>query len=153
MEKTLVIIKPGALQRELVGDIINRFERKGLRLTGLKMIQLNDAILAEHYSHLTDKPFFPRIKESMMASPVIVCCWEGLDSVQVVRNMTGVTNSRNATPGTIRGDFGMSMQENIIHTSDSVENGVIELKRFFKSEELFNYTKVGHSFVYATDEK
>ena len=153
MEKTLVIIKPGALQRELVGDIINRFERKGLQLCGLKMIQLNDAILAEHYSHLTDKPFFPRIKESMMGSPVIVCCWEGLDSVQVVRNMTGVTNSRNATPGTIRGDFGMSMQENIIHTSDSVENGVIELKRFFKSEELFNYTKVGHSFVYATDEK
>ncbi|HKL95889.1 MAG TPA: nucleoside-diphosphate kinase [Paludibacteraceae bacterium] len=153
MEKTLVIIKPGALQRELVGDIITRFERKGLRLAGLKMIQLDDAILAEHYSHLTDKPFFPRIKESMMASPVIVCCWEGLDSVQVVRNMTGVTNSRNATPGTIRGDFGMSMQENIIHTSDSVENGVIELKRFFKSEELFNYTKVGHSFVYATDEK
>lgn len=153
MEKTLVIIKPGALQRELVGDIITRFERKGLRLAGLKMIQLDNAILAEHYSHLTDKPFFPRIKESMMASPVIVCCWEGLDSVQVVRNMTGVTNSRNATPGTIRGDFGMSMQENIIHTSDSVENGVIELKRFFKSEELFNYTKVGHSFVYATDEK
>ncbi|MBP7965649.1 MAG: nucleoside-diphosphate kinase [Paludibacteraceae bacterium] len=153
MEKTLVIIKPGALQRELVGDIINRFERKGLRLTGLKMIQLNDAILAEHYSHLTDKPFFPRIKESMMASPVIVCCWEGLDCVQVVRTMTGVTNSRNATPGTIRGDFGMSMQENIIHTSDSVENGIIELKRFFKSEELFNYTKVGHSFLYATDEK
>lgn len=153
MEKTLVIIKPGALQRELVGDIITRFEHKGLRLAGLKMIQLDDAILAEHYSHLTDKPFFPRIKESMMASPVIVCCWEGLDSVQVVRNMTGVTNSRNATPGTIRGDFGMSMQENIIHTSDSVENGVIELKRFFKSEELFNYTKVGHSFVYATDEK
>ncbi len=153
MEKTLVIIKPGALQRELVGDIINRFERKGLRLAGLKMIQLNDAILAEHYSHLTDKPFFPRIKESMMASPVIVCCWEGLDCVQVVRTMTGVTNSRNATPGTIRGDFGMSMQENIIHTSDSVENGIIELKRFFKSEELFNYTKVGHSFLYATDEK
>ena len=153
MEKTLVIIKPGALQRELVGDIITRFERKGLRLAGLKMIQLDDAILAEHYSHLTDKPFFPRIKESMMASPVIVCCWEGLDCVQVVRTMTGVTNSRNATPGTIRGDFGMSMQENIIHTSDSVENGVIELKRFFKSEELFNYTKVGHSFVYATDEK
>ena len=153
MEKTLVIIKPGALQRELVGDIINRFERKGLQLCGLKMIQLNDAILAEHYSHLTDKPFFPRIKESMMASPVIVCCWEGLDSVQVVRDMTGVTNSRNATPGTIRGDFGMSMQENIIHTSDSVENGIIELKRFFKSEELFNYTKVGHSFLYATDEK
>ena len=153
MEKTLVIIKPGAIQRELVGDIINRFERKGLKLSGLKMIQLDDTILAEHYSHLVDKPFFPRIAASMKASPVIVCCWEGLDCVQVVRNMTGVTNSRNATTGTIRGDFGMSMQENIIHTSDSVENAVIELNRFFKPEELFDYSKVGHSFLYATDEK
>ena len=153
MEKTLVIIKPGAIQRELVGDIMNRFERKGLKLAGLKMIQLDDTILAEHYSHLVDKPFFPRIAASMKASPVIVCCWEGLDCVQVVRNMTGVTNSRNATPGTIRGDFGMSMQENIIHTSDSVENAVIELNRFFKPEELFDYSKVGYSFLYATDEK
>src|SRR5574344_2795488 len=153
MEKTLVIIKPGAIQRELVGDIINRFERKGLKLSGLKMIQLDDTILAEHYSHLVDKPFFPRIAASMKASPVIVCCWEGLDCVQVVRNMTGVTNSRNATPGTMRGDFGMSMQENIIHTSDSVENAKIELARFFNSEDIFEFTLSAQSFLYASDEK
>lgn len=153
MEQTLVIIKPGAIQRGLIGEIITRFERKGLRLAGMKMIQLNDEILAEHYSHLTDKPFFPRIKQSMMATPVIVCCWEGLDCVQVVRNMTGVTNSRNAVPGTIRGDFGMSMQENIIHTSDSVENAEIELARFFKADEILAYTPAAQQFLYATDEK
>ncbi len=153
MEKTLVIIKPGAVQRELVGEIIARFERKGLQLQGLKMIQLDDKILAEHYAHLTDKPFFPTICASMKASPVIVCCWAGVDAVQVVRNMTGVTNSRNAQPGTIRGDFGMSMQENIIHTSDSVENAAIELARFFKPEEMFDYTKATHNFVYSISEK
>ena len=153
MEKTLVIIKPGAIQRELVGEVITRFERKGLQLCGIKMIQLSNEILLEHYAHLSDRPFFKRIVDSMMITPVIVCCWKGINAVEIVHAMAGKTNGRDAAQGTIRGDFGMSMQENIIHTSDSVENGVIELKRFFKSEELFNYTKVGHSFVYATDEK
>lgn len=153
MERTLVILKPGTIQRELVGEVISRFERKGLKLAGMKMIQLDDKILAEHYAHLVDKPFFPTICASMKASPVIVCCWEGVDAVQVVRNMTGVTNSRNAQPGTIRGDFGMSMQENIIHTSDSVENAAVELARFFRQEEIFAYNKVSHSFVYSESEK
>jgi len=153
MEQTLVIIKPGAVQRALIGEIITRFERKGLRLAGMKMIQLTDEILSEHYSHLVEKPFFGRIKQSMMATPVIVCCLEGIDCVQVVRNMTGVTNSRNANPGTIRGDFGMSMQENIIHTSDSVENAKIELARFFKAEDIFEFTLSAQSFLYASDEK
>lgn len=153
MERTLVIIKPGAVQRNLIGEIISRFERKGLQLQGLKMIQLDDRILAEHYAHLTDKPFFPTICNSMKASPVIVCCWAGVDAVQVVRNMTGVTNSRNAQPGTIRGDFGMSMQENIIHTSDSVENAAIELARFFRPEEMFDYPIATQQFVYSITEK
>ena len=81
-----------------------------------------------------------------------MCCWEGVDAVQVVRNMTGVTNSRNAQPGTIRGDYGMSMQENIIHTSDSVENAAVELARFFKPEEMFDYAKAAHGFIYSKDE-
>lgn len=153
MEQTLVIIKPGAVQRELVGTIIGRFERKGLRLAGLKMIQLDDKILTEHYAHLVDKPFFSTICASMKASPVVVCCWEGVDAVQVVRNMTGVTNSRNAQPGTIRGDFGMSMQENIIHTSDSVENAAIELARFFRPDEIFAFDKAANAFIYSKDEK
>ena len=139
LEKTLVILKPSAVQRGLIGEITTRFERKGLLLAGMKMMQLTDELLNEHYAHLTDKPFFGRIKQSMMASPVIACCYEGVDAVQVVRGMTGATNGRKATPGTIRGDYSMSAQENIVHTSDSPENAIIELNRFFKPEEIFDY--------------
>lgn len=152
MEKTLVILKPGAVQRALVGEVTARFERKGLRLAGMKMMQLTDEILNEHYSHLAGKPFFQRIKNSMMASPVVCCCYEGVDAVETVRSMTGSTNSRKAAPGTIRGDFGMSFQENIIHTSDSPENAVIELNRFFKPEEIFDYTPGVFQYLYANDE-
>ena len=120
MEKTLVIIKPSAISRGLIGEVISRFEKKGLHLIGMKMVELSDEILAEHYAHLAHKPFFQRIKNAMQTTPVIVSCWSGLDAVQVVRNMAGVTNGRNAAPGTIRGDYSMSVQENIVHTSDSV---------------------------------
>lgn len=152
MEKTLVILKPCALQRALVGEVIKRFEQKGLRLAGIKMMQLTDSILEEHYSHLAGRSFFKRIKESMMITPVIVTCWEGIDAVAITRNMTGSTNGRQATPGTIRGDFSVSVQENIIHTSDSVENAIVELKRFFKDDEIFNYNQVLLNFLYANDE-
>ena len=152
MEKTLVILKPSAIQRSLVGDVIKRFEQKGLRLAGIKMMQLTDKILDEHYAHLAYRPFFQRIKDSMMITPVIVTCWEGKDAVSVIRNMTGATNSRNATPGTIRGDFSVSMQENIVHTSDSVENAVVELKRFFGDDEIFEYNQVMINFLYSNDE-
>ena len=152
MEKTLVILKPSAIQRELVGEVIRRFERKGLRLCGIKMIQLDDAILSQHSAHLADKPFFNRLKAAMMASPVIVSCWEGIDAVQVVRNICGTTNGRTAIPGTIRGDYSISSQENIVHTSDSVENARIELNRFFNEKELFDYQKSCFDFLYANDE-
>ena len=152
MEKTLIILKPSAIQRELVGTVTSRFEKKGLQIVGIKMMQLTDTLLAEHYAHLIDKPFFPRLTEAMKASPVIVMCLQGVDCVQVVRNMTGVTNGRNAQSGSIRGDFSMSGQENIIHASDSVENAQIEIKRFFKSEEIFSYKKSNISFIYASDE-
>lgn len=152
MEKTLVIIKPCALQRELIGEIINRFERKGLQLCGIKMIQLDDAILAEHYAHLVERPFFKRIKESMMITPVIVCCWKGIDAVHIVHAMAGKTNGREAMQGTIRGDFSVSVQENIVHTSDSVENAEIELNRFFKQNEIFDFNQNNLGFLYANDE-
>ena len=129
LEKTLVILKPSAVQRGLVGEVTRRFERKGLRIAGMKMMQLTDELLNKHYAHLADKPFFQRVKNSMMASPVIVCCYEGVDAVQVVRNMTGSTNGRMAVPGTIRGDFSVSGQENIIHTSDSHDNAIEEINR------------------------
>ena len=152
MEKTLVILKPSAVQRALVGEVTARFERKGLRLCGMKMMQLTDEILDQHYAHLVSKPFFQRIKNSMMAAPVVCCCYEGVDAVETVRAMTGSTNGRKAVPGTIRGDYGMSFQENIIHTSDSPENAAIELARFFKEDEIFDYKPAAFQFLYANDE-
>lgn len=152
LEKTLVILKPCTLQRGLVGEITRRFERKGLRLAGMKMMQLTDELLNLHYAHLSAKPFFQRVKDSMMVTPVIVCCYEGVDAVQTVRAMAGVTNGRLAAPGTIRGDYSMSFQENIVHTSDSPENAEIELNRFFKPEEIFDYTQAAFPYLYANDE-
>ena len=152
IQRTLVILKPSCLMRNLVGEVIQRFERKGLRLAGMKMCQLTDAQLNEHYAHLAGKPFFQQIKDSMMITPVIVCCLEGVDAVEVVRNLTGSTNGRKATPGTIRGDFSMSFQENIIHTSDSPENAQAELARFFRPDEIFDYKQPLYPFLYAADE-
>ena len=153
MEQTLVLLKPSAVQRGLVGEIINRFEKRGLRLAGMKMMQLTDEILDEHYAHLRVKPFFRTLKDSMMATPVIACCLEGVEAVQVVRAMTGSTNGRNADPGTIRGDYCMSNQQNIVHTSDSPENAAAELSRFFKPEEIFQYELATLKFTYSVDEK
>lgn len=152
MEKTLVILKPSALQRGLVGEVTHRLERKGLRLVGMKMIQLTNEVLNEHYSHLSAKPFFQRVKDSMMTAPVIVCCFEGVDAIQTVRTLAGPTNGRLAAPGTIRGDYSMSFQENIVHTSDSPETAAVELKRFFKPEEIFDYDQVTFDYLYANDE-
>lgn len=152
MEQTLVILKPSAVERSLVGEVIGRIEKKGLIICGMKMIQLDEAILREHYAHLVDKPFFPSIVESMTASPVIVMCVKGVEAVSVFREMTGVTNGRKAAPGTLRGDFCMSGQANIVHASDSVENAKAELARFFRPEEIFDYTPASISFVYGDDE-
>ena len=152
MEQTLVLLKPCTLQRGLVGEIINRFEKKGLRLAGMKMMQLTDSILNEHYAHLSEKPFFQMLKDSMMSTPVIACCLEGIDAVRVVRAMTGATNGRNADPGTIRGDYCVSNQQNIVHASDSLETAAVELARFFKPEEIYDYTPSNRNYLYALDE-
>lgn len=152
MEQTLVIIKPSAIERGLVGEVITRIQRKGLIITGMKMMQLDEAILREHYAHLVERPFFPSIVESMTASPVICMVIKGVDAVAVFRKMTGATNGRKAEPGTLRGDFCMSGQANIVHASDSVENAEIEIARFFKPEEVLDYTPANVSFLYADDE-
>ena len=125
MEKTLVILKPCTVQRGLIGEIVNRFEKKGLRLAGMKMVWLTDEILSEHYAHLKEKPFFQRIKDAMSVCPVIVCCWEGVDAIHV---------------------------ENIVHASDSPETAEIELKRFFKDDEIFDYELKNLLSLYANDE-
>lgn len=152
MEKTLVILKPSCLQRGLVGEVTKRFEQKGLRLCGMKMCQLTDEQMSQHYAQHAGKPFFQQLKDAMMVTPVIVCCYEGVEAVEVVRQMAGVTNGRKAQPGTIRGDFSMSFQENIVHTSDSIETAKIELQRFFKEDEIFDYPQPHFSFLYASDE-
>lgn len=151
MEKTLVLLKPSTVQRGLIGQVINRFERKGLRIKGMKMMQLTDDLLNEHYAHLVGRPFFPFVKASMMATPVVAMCIEGTEAVEVVRTLTGVTNGRKATPGTIRGDYAMSGQENIVHASDSTENAEIEIKRFFRPEEIFDYPFPTQRYTYSPE--
>ena len=152
MEKTFIIIKPCAIRRDLIGEIIHRFEMKGLQLCGIKMMQLDDTILDEHYAHLTERPFFQRIKDSMMKTPVIVSVWKSIDCVQVAREMAGCTNGLEAARGTIRGDYSVSIQENIVHTSDTVENAKIEITRFFKEDEVYEFNQLNSSVLYACDE-
>lgn len=153
MERTLIIIKPDALQRNLLGEIIHRFERKGLKILGLKMGILNDDVVTEHYSHLADKPFFPKIKNFMQSAPVVFMVLEGLEAVSAVRLIAGETKGRTADAGTIRGDYAMSIQANIVHASDSVENAQQEVARFFRPEEIFEYKKMDFEWVYSEDER
>lgn len=152
LERTLVLLKPSTIERALIGEIINRFEKKGLRIAGMKMLQLDDDILAEHYAHLKNKPFFGILKASMMKTPVVAMCLEGVDAIAVVRYITGYTNGRKADPGTIRGDYCMSNQQNIVHASDSPEAAEAELKRFFRPEEIFDLKDMNLSRLYAVDE-
>lgn len=153
MEQTLVIIKPDAVQRGLIGEVTKRFEQKGLKLVGMKMIYLDDATLKEHYSHIADKPFFPGIVKFMKSSPAVVQVWGGLDVVNAVRILCGITKAREADAGSIRGDLAMSIQCNVIHASDSVEAAKAEVARFFKKEEMFAYDKSEWMHVYAEDER
>lgn len=149
MEKSLILVKPDGLQRGLVGEIISRFERKGLKIIGLKMMNLEDAMLEEHYAHLADEPFFGEIKDFMKSSPVVAIAFEGGEgSVAAIRTLVGPTKGHEAPAGTIRGDFGLSGSNNIIHASDSVDNGHTEVDRFFGSEELFDYTKTELKHIY-----
>lgn len=153
MQRTVVILKPDALQRGLVGEIIKRFETKGLKLVGLKMIVVSDGLISEHYAHHADKPFFENLKKFMMSAPLVCMLWEGVDAVKVVRGMVGATNGREAEFGTIRGDFSISQSNNLIHVSDSEESAKIEEGRFFKADEIFDWESVVSSYIYGEDEK
>lgn len=139
MEKTLILLKPDCLKSKHCGDVIARFEKAGFKILGVKMMHLSSTLLREHYSHLVEKPFYPSIESFMQSSPVIALALEGERAVEKVRELLGPTDSTKAAKGTIRGDFGKDVQFNVVHASDSLENAAIELKRFFKPEELFNY--------------
>ena len=151
MERSVVLVKPDGVQRALIGEIIHRFERKGLKLVGLKMISLKDALLDEWYAHHKDKPFFGGLKAYMKSYPVVAMLWEGKESVVTIRKMIGVTLARAAEPGTIRGDFAMSQQYNLIHASESVEIAKKEEKLMFVPSEIFPWEKLDVRHVYTEE--
>ncbi len=152
-EKSLIIIKPDAIQRNLIGEIISRMEKKGLKILGIKMMDLHDALIEEHYAHIKDKPFFPGIRDFMKATPVIVMAVEGVNAVSAIRLLVGPTKAWEGAAGTIRGDFSLSTQSNLVHASDSVEAGEVEIARFFKKDEIFAYDRIDTDFVYAEHKK
>lgn len=148
-EKTLIILKPDTVHRGLLGEIVTRFERKGLKIVGMKMMQLEDAVLEAHYAHIKDKPFFGGIKTFMKDAPVVVMALSGIGAVAATRMIVGPTKGYEAAAGTIRGDFSLSTQSNLVHASDGVEAGEEEVARFFDPSELFDYGRNDFNYVYA----
>ncbi|MFN3409021.1 MAG: nucleoside-diphosphate kinase [Limisphaerales bacterium] len=136
-ETTLILFKPDALTKQLVGQVLARFEAAGLKIRGLKMLRFDDALTREHYAHIASKPFFPEVQAFMQQTPVIALALEGPNAVARVRDLLGPTDSRKAAKGTIRGDFGVDVMVNVCHASDSPETAAAELKRFFRDGELF----------------
>ncbi len=153
MEQTIVLVKPDGVQRGLIGEIISRFEHKGLKLASIKMISLTDSVLDEWYSHHKDKPFFPALKSYMKSYPVVAMLWEGIDVVATVRTMIGITKAREAQPGTIRGDFAMSQQYNLIHASENQEAAEREQRIIFRDNEIFDWQKVDEVHIYLDEER
>lgn len=149
MERSLILVKPDGLQRGLMGEIISRFERKGLKIIGVKMITANDSLLSEHYAHHSDKPFFDDLKKFMTSAPIIAMALQGgKGSVVAIRTLVGPTKGHEAPAGTIRGDFGLSRSSNIVHASDSVVSGQAEIARFFTKGELFDWQKTDEKHIY-----
>jgi len=153
MERTLIILKPDALQRGLIGEIITRLERKGLKLIGMKMASLDEAILRVHYAEHVEKPFYTGLEQFMKSSPVVLMAWEGYECVDSVRNIVGATNPRQAAPGSIRGDLAIGTGRNLIHASDSKSNGNKEVNNFFGANELFSYDKSEYAHIYEAHER
>ncbi len=139
MERTFILLKPDAVAGKFCGKVIDRFEAAGFTIRGCKMIRLTPEILKEHYAHVADKPFYPEIEKFMSSIPVIALVLEGDDIIAKMRDMLGVTDSRKAAPGTLRATFGKDVMINVAHASDSKEAAEIEVKSFFKAEELFSY--------------
>ncbi len=151
-ERTLILFKPDALQRRLVGKILIRFEEKGLRIVGLKMMQVTAELAKQHYAEHVDKPFYPALEEFITSAPVIAMVVEGPDVISVVRTMLGPTNGRDAAPGTIRGDFGQSRQMNLVHGSDGAQAADREIGIYFSTNELLDYESTLDIWAFAEDE-
>jgi nucleoside-diphosphate kinase len=153
VQRTAVLVKPDGMQRGLIGEIITRFERKGLKLVGLKLVQLSDAQLSDWYAEHKDKSFFGDLKFFMSSLPIVAMAWEGIDAVPVVRKLVGTTLGREAEAGSIRGDFSMSQQYNLIHASANDVDGEREIRIVFGEDELFSYEGVLDTVIYADYER
>ncbi|MCD6247659.1 MAG: nucleoside-diphosphate kinase [Candidatus Diapherotrites archaeon] len=151
LQKTLIILKPDAVKRGLIGKILARFEEKGIKIVAMKMVQLNKEILEKHYAEHKGKPFYEGLVSFMQSGPVVLAVLEGFNAIEVVRKMVGATNGREAEPGTIRGDYSMSQQNNLIHASADTSVAEREIKLFFKEDEILDYEANEH-IVYAKDE-
>lgn len=152
-QRTAVLVKPDGMQRGLIGEIISRFERKGLKLIGLKMVQLSDKQLSDWYVEHKDKSFFGDLKSFMGSMPIVAMVWEGIDAIPVVRKLVGTTLGREAEAGSIRGDFSMSQQLNLIHASSSESDAEREVQIVFDESELFDYPTILKEVVYADYER
>ncbi|MGM9928147.1 MAG: nucleoside-diphosphate kinase [Bacillus sp. (in: firmicutes)] len=148
MEKTFLMVKPDGVQRQLIGDIVARFERKGFQLVGAKLMQIPTSLAETHYGEHKERPFFGELVDFITSGPVFAMVWEGENVIATARQMMGATNPKDALPGTIRGDYAATVGKNIIHGSDSPESAEREIGLFFKEEELVSYTKLINEWVY-----
>lgn len=148
MEKSFIMVKPDGVQRNLVGDIVHRFEQKGFKLVGAKLMQISESLAKEHYAEHKEKPFFGELVDFITSGPVFAMVWEGNNVIKTTRKMMGETNSAEANPGTIRGDYGITVGKNIIHGSDSHESAEREVELFFDTPEIMSYNKQISQWIY-----
>ena len=147
MERTLILVKPDGVQRSLIGQIISRFEKRGLKLAGLKFMQMSDQLAKRHYAVHQGKPFYESLVSYITSGPVVAMVWEGNDAIEVARSSMGTTNPVEAAPGTIRGDLGMEIGRNLVHGSDTPENGVKEASLFFNESELVSWSRDSDNWI------
>jgi nucleoside-diphosphate kinase len=151
-QRTLILVKPDGVHRRLIGQIISRIENKGLSIVAMKMLQVTPELSKKHYAEHVAKPFYPQLEEFITAAPVVAMIVQGPEAVAVMRTIIGATNSREAAPGTIRGDYGCSRQMNMIHGSDSAESASREIDIYFSANEICNYSPALHDWSFAADE-
>ena len=147
LERTLIILKPDAVQRGLIGEIVGRIEKRGLRIAAMKLMQVTEELASQHYAEHVSKSFYPSLLHFITASPVVAMVVEGPEAVKVMRATMGKTNAREAAPGTIRGDLGLSKSNNLVHGSDSLESARREVALFFKPEEIYSYPRNLESWI------
>ncbi len=148
MERTFVMVKPDGVQRGIAGQVISRFEAKGLKLVAAKLMTIDSELAAKHYGEHRGKPFYEKLVKFITSGPVLAMVWEGEDAISVVRTLVGKTNPKEAGPGTIRGDYGMTTGRNIIHASDSQASAEREINLFFSEKEIQEYTRIDETWLY-----